>query len=44
VFNYGGRALNDLGGILLTEVNQTPNTIINNQEVGLEAAIPLKSA
>lgn len=28
MFNYGGRALNDLGGILLTEVNQTPNTII----------------
>ena len=83
MFNYGGRALNGLGGVLLTEFNQTPNTIIqelrsetmginfhrqkgnnpdhqlrsliitkwerrwrfiNNQEVGLEAAIPLKSA
>ena len=83
MFNYGGRALNDLGGVLLTEVNQTPNTIIlesrsetmgvkfhgqkgkspdhqlrspimtkwerrwrfrNNQDVGLEAAIHLKSA
>lgn len=78
MFNYGGRALNGLGGALLTESNQTPNTIIqelrsetmginfhcqkgnnpdhqlrsliitkwerrwrfiNNQEVGLEAAI-----
>ena len=83
MFNDGGRALTELGGILLTEFNQTPNTIIqerrsetmgvnfhrrkgnnpdhqlrsqiiskwerrwrfiNNQEVGLEAAIPLKSA
>ena len=26
--NYGGRALNGLGGALLTESNQTPNTII----------------
>lgn len=83
MFNCGGRALNGLRGILLTESNQTPNTIIlklrsetmgvnfhrqkgnnpdhqlrsliitkwerrwrflNNQEVGSEAAIPLKSA
>ncbi len=83
MFNDGGRALHELGGVLLTEYNQTPNTIlqelrsetkginfhcqkgnnpdhqlrslsrtkwerrwrfIHNQEVGLEAAIPLKSA
>ena len=83
MFNCGGRALNGLRGALLTESNQTPNTIIlklrsettgvnfrrqkgnnpdhqlrsliitkwerrwrflNNQEVGSEAAIPLKSA
>lgn len=27
MFAYGGRALNGLGGIPLTEPNQTPNTI-----------------
>jgi hypothetical protein len=83
VFIYGGRALDSLGGVLLTEVNQPPNTVDlelrsetmgnkvhsregnspdrqlrslimskwerkwrlpNNQDVGLEAAIHLKSA
>ncbi len=28
MFNCGGRALNDLGGKLLTEINQTPNTVV----------------
>ena len=26
-FIYGGRALDSLGGVLLTEINQTPNTV-----------------
>ncbi len=31
----GGRALNGLGGVKLTESNQTPNAVRENAAVGL---------
>jgi hypothetical protein len=35
MFNTGGRALNGLGGLVLTEPNQTPNAGISSIVVGL---------
>ena len=31
---YGGRALDDVGGVKLTELNQTPNAV--DEEIGSE--------
>ena len=35
VFSTGGRALNGLGGLVLTEPNQTPNAMTVRVTVGL---------
>ena len=35
MLNNGGRALNGLGGSLLTKPNQTPNAVILSMAVGL---------
>ena len=34
-FSTGGRALNEVGGKMLTELNQTPNTDTQRMAVGL---------
>ena len=35
MFSTGGRALNGLGGLMLTDPNQTPNASIPSITVGL---------
>ena len=34
-FNHGGRALNEVGAYPATELNQTPNAVIQSLVVGL---------